>query len=93
MSVSSYLGTDDDPVRSSRIRPSHRGIDLSESRLCERARNVQIRSVDRVSGLTQLVCEGEEPGCLTLCVMEEQHLSHLAPFLHAADASATAPFR
>lgn len=34
------LGTDDDPVRSSRMRPSHRRIELSKSRIVLRVANV-----------------------------------------------------
>ena len=34
------LGTDDDPVRSSRMRPSHRKIELSKSRIVLRVANL-----------------------------------------------------
>src|SRR4029453_10200983 len=48
---------------------------------CENTAVEEVRSVHRVTGAAQVVCEGVEARRLALGVVEKQHFRHLASFV------------
>src|SRR5262249_24737729 len=77
-----FASLDDGHWEADLLGVGHAFLDAPEGTAVE-----QVRRVHRVAGLPQLIGEGVEARPLTLRVVEEQDLGHLAPLSGASDTT------